>query len=247
MEFVRLFIKVAFGGERKSLWVVWFIFGLAIDAIQGWLNLQIYLHGRNALEEMLNNPLLISATVFFIVLTVLLVKSYYETKIKSMPNIHILETEQKKIDEKPIETEEEPDLTILRHTDYGREELAFDEETTIKMKYITKHHVGKLEHKTTWKELYKLIAPHLLQPMNEKTLQVEIAKWILEEKGIQKVASSEIENNDLQSMKVQFLALGLIQVENLPTTMGTMGLFWSLTEVGVSVMYVVRSIKKRAD
>ncbi len=100
-------------------------------------------------------------------------------------------------------------------------------------------------HKTTWKALFVIISPHLLKWTGEQTVQTQFATSILNQTGKRKFWSETIDSDIFQTIKVQFLALGLIQTNTLNTVGGGTGFFWSLTQKGKSIMLQERSVKKR--
>ncbi len=105
---------------------------------------------------------------------------------------------------------------------------------------VTKH----WKYDISWKELFVFISPYLLQWYNESIIQTQLASTILKIKGLRNVSSEKIDRDILQTIKVQFLALGIIQVNTLNTVSGGTGFFWTLTQKGKSIMLQERSIKK---
>ena len=53
----------------------------------------------------------------------------------------------------------------------------------------------------------------------------------------------EINSQDFQTIKLQFIALKLVKVSYLQTTKGDMALFWSLTDAGNQLMMQLRTVK----
>lgn len=53
----------------------------------------------------------------------------------------------------------------------------------------------------------------------------------------------EINSQDFQTIKIQFMAHKLISTSYSKTTKGGMALFWSLTELGQQLMFQWRTIK----
>jgi len=126
--------------------------------------------------------------------------------------------------------------------------IAFDEDVqlygTYKSKSYKNYYEDDWEYKTSWKNLFRLISPYLLRWYNEDTIQTQIATSILKEKGTGNFTSEKVDCDLLQTIKVQFLALGLIQTSTLNTVSGGTGFFWSLTPKGNLTMLNERSIKK---
>lgn len=126
--------------------------------------------------------------------------------------------------------------------------VAFDEEVLLQGVYKYGSYPSTSQrnwnHKTSWKHVFTLISPYLLQWYHEDRVQIQIATSILKEKGVEGFLSEKVDQEILQTIKVQFLALGLIQVDTLNTVGGSTGLFWGLTQKGRITMLAERSVKK---
>ncbi|AYA12539.1 hypothetical protein ABF80_15010 [Enterobacter hormaechei subsp. steigerwaltii] len=106
----------------------------------------------------------------------------------------------------------------------------------------TKHWSVKMK----WKDIFHSISPYLTQYYTESSVSYTIAK------SAQKVAdkggtSAKVSSQDLKTIGVQFRAYGLIKIEYLKTTNGSMNTFWSLTEAGQIEMLKTRTIKKQSQ
>lgn len=213
----------------KRKWWLWILIGIERifeDRIHGWLNAQIDLYEDKIMvfiEKIFSVPLGIGGVLFFIILIVLLIKTYCETR--KSKDIEKIEIDGMKIKLKEIKEEPSSDI-------------AFEEEIIIKGTY---HHryTHHWEHKITWKELFKLISPDLLGWANEYSIKLNIATSILRIRGITRVNDKEIDEENFKTIKVQFLALGLIR-----TRQGRLYLDWTLTDKGKSVMLKERTISK---
>lgn len=98
------------------------------------------------------------------------------------------------------------------------------------------------ELELTWKEIFALIAPHLLSNPSDNTVASKLADVIFEKchKGVH---SASLNNQIYQTIKIQLQALNLVNVQYLKTTAGGGALFWSLTELGHSMMMSLRTVK----
>lgn len=95
---------------------------------------------------------------------------------------------------------------------------------------------------TTWKELFGIIAPHLLDHPNDDSLRRKLASHCCSQRGANCILPN-IDDHMYQTIKIQFQALKLVNVEYLKTTAGGMGLFWSLTPAGTSLMMSLRTVR----
>ena len=159
-----------------------------------------------------------------------------------LEEINNLRKDNQSLREKVAMLEKEVSVSV----DIGN--IAFDEDIllygTYSYKRYDRYHEADWDYKTSWKNLFRLISPYLLRWYNEDAIQTQIATSILKEKEVGGFYSEKIDRELLQTIKVQFLALGLIRVTTLNTVSGGTGLFWSLTQKGNLTMLNERSIKK---
>lgn len=99
------------------------------------------------------------------------------------------------------------------------------------------------EFTITWGELFESISPRLMDNPNELKTKT-IFESILGEKNEISSGRIAINKEDFDTIKIQLIVLGLINVSYLQTTQGGMALFWQLTSKGRSLMFSRRSIKK---
>ncbi|MFM0607656.1 DUF4062 domain-containing protein [Paraburkholderia sediminicola] len=96
----------------------------------------------------------------------------------------------------------------------------------------------------TWREIFSLLAPSLLVNPNDGSVQLELKKIGLNAAKIGARFSSEIDDQVFNTVKIQLISYGLVLVRYLKNTAGGMGLFWSLTPRGNSVMIETRTVRK---
>jgi len=96
----------------------------------------------------------------------------------------------------------------------------------------------------SWGEIFALISPHLLEHPNDGSVKIELKKSVLERAGI-KYYESDLNDQIYQTVKIQLIAYGLVEVNYLQTTAGTMALFWNLTPRGKDLMIQFRSVRAR--
>lgn len=100
--------------------------------------------------------------------------------------------------------------------------------------------------KLTWGEIFALISPYLLKKPNDSKVKEKLSKVIYEtipnfvDSGI-----SNIRDQDFQTIKIQFSALQLIELETFTDNKtGQISLLWNTTEKGKNLMLNLRTIKK---
>lgn len=96
-----------------------------------------------------------------------------------------------------------------------------------------------------WKELFGLIAPHLIHSQADSQMDGRCAKVVRD--AFDLGVTADIDDHTFQTIKVQFIALGLIAVQTLNTVGGGTGLFWSLTPSGKKLMLELRTIRSASE
>ena len=97
--------------------------------------------------------------------------------------------------------------------------------------------------KLTWRKLFSLLAPYLIDHPIDKTVKSKLADIIADHGGIGEGTRS-IDDQEYKTITIQLKALGLVNVNYTKTIQGGMGLFWSLTSFGEQVMMKERIVKK---
>lgn len=101
------------------------------------------------------------------------------------------------------------------------------------------------EIEISWSELFSLFSPHLLNHPNDSSIKSKISELLYKLTEDPESSGTEtINDNDFQTIKIHYSALGLIEVNYSKTTNGGMGLFWRLTNLGRKIMTELRTIKK---
>ncbi|MGL4481277.1 MAG: DUF4062 domain-containing protein, partial [Lactococcus garvieae] len=109
--------------------------------------------------------------------------------------------------------------------------------------YKTQYNGDSFAWKTemTWAEIFSAISPYLLEFPSDGMVKIK-----LEQNAFSRLNkySHRIDLDDqvFQTVKMQFMALGLIDLSYTKTTKGGMGLFWSITESGKALMFKLRTI-----
>lgn len=153
--------------------------------------------------------------------------------------VNVLRKDNQRLQEKVMKLESENSLDI------DASNVAFNEHCMIGGTHEVGGQITQWSFATTWRNLFVIISPYLIHGLNEKTVQVQLMDSSRKLMGAPRMHRAEFDIDILQSIKVQFLALRLIQVDSLPTLKGPMGIFWTLTSKGQSTMLQECSIKKK--
>jgi hypothetical protein len=107
-----------------------------------------------------------------------------------------------------------------------------------------KTYYKKWELEITWREIFALIAPYLLETLHDDTVKLKLESALFEKRNLGG-SSPHLNDQIFQTIKIQLQALKLVNVQSLKTTAGTMNLYWSLTESGKSLMVSLRTVKSK--
>ncbi len=99
------------------------------------------------------------------------------------------------------------------------------------------------ERTLSWKELFALIAPYLVEHPNDAFVKSKLASILLKREGDSGYSIS-INDQEFKTVTIQFKAYGLVKTDYLQTTTGSMALFWSLTPKGERLMIESRVIRE---
>ncbi len=104
------------------------------------------------------------------------------------------------------------------------------------------HRPQNWKYVVTWDYIFNLIAPILLEHPNDALVLEKFKNAVLVQHGINHY-DSYLDEQVFQTIKVQLMAYGLVNIEYLQTVGGTMALFWNLTEKGKIMMMQLRVIR----
>jgi hypothetical protein len=96
--------------------------------------------------------------------------------------------------------------------------------------------------KSSWDQIFNIIGPELFENKIESTVRKILAKGLNKLHGY--VHSIDIYSEDFNTIKIQFIALGYVEVNRLGTTQGGVSLFWSLSELGEKYLMNLRAVRK---
>ena len=133
-------------------------------------------------------------------------------------------------------------------TEYEIKDLAsLDEKYELAGTYYMKTRNGSYNWSTiaSWRTIFEMIAPFMLrQRMHEDSVSSVLTDSFFD-KSAHEARSCYLDDQVVQTIKVQLIALGLIKIEYLKTTVGGMAMYWSMTPKGEALMYETRTIKAK--
>jgi hypothetical protein len=95
----------------------------------------------------------------------------------------------------------------------------------------------------SWSQVFATIAPYLLEPQPEDSARSQLAAFFVEMSARGNRESPSIRAQDFLTIKVQLMALKLIDVETRQLTVAHYTSIWSLTSRGEQLMFQLRTIK----
>lgn len=107
--------------------------------------------------------------------------------------------------------------------------------------YYGGQHEGSVE--LTWNQCFYLLAPLMLDESTEAKLQKELEEY-LKLQVDERPRNLTVNSVDFQTMKVQFVALGLITKSEKKRSIKDSGTYWSLTPFGETKMMQLRALRK---
>jgi hypothetical protein len=144
----------------------------------------------------------------------------------------------------------------------GTERLAQgDDSIQIKYSFISsKGYSDRISYSasfdTSWSQIFSRISPHLINEASENAMKKEINEFISDQgheeyranpdfKG-RAITNFEINDEDFQTIKIQFKALGLVAKSVKSRSVKDRASYWTLTPYGESIMTKSRAIQKSA-
>lgn len=98
--------------------------------------------------------------------------------------------------------------------------------------------------KLSWKSLFGLVAPYLLRVPSASSVEDRMKRIFAEQIDVS-WTSFYINENDVDTVAIQFKTLGLVTISRAETTKGSIALFWRLTARGEKLMTEIRTIRKK--
>lgn len=96
---------------------------------------------------------------------------------------------------------------------------------------------------TSFGEIFELLSPYLLEPIHDKLVGGKISKALWRRHHDDTGTNFSMQDEEFQTLKIQFMALNLISVDRMKLTNGSFALFWTLTKFGKEEMMRRRAMK----
>lgn len=99
---------------------------------------------------------------------------------------------------------------------------------------------------TTWRKLFALISPKIVEHPNDEFLRSYIAQEVMKADG-KDVYSPKLDEQTHSTVRIQLELLGLITTEYAQSVDKRMRIFWHLTESGEHLMLELRAVRKESQ
>lgn len=96
----------------------------------------------------------------------------------------------------------------------------------------------------TWNQMYEYLAPYMIVECSENELKIYFKKFIESYKDPSYNRITRVYEEHFQDVKVQFIALGLMQESTRKKSASNSNIYWSLTPYGRKVMMQLKAIRK---
>lgn len=121
-----------------------------------------------------------------------------------------------------------------------------DEEIDVGGKHTWQNSTSSWSVRVSWRTIFFYISPFLIEHPSDRVVNQMLAEALFPLSG-RVGRSPRIFEQHLATIRVQLIALKLIQAEYTKATDGSMALFWSLTSSGQAKMIELRTVKSNAQ
>lgn len=95
----------------------------------------------------------------------------------------------------------------------------------------------------SWKDLFSTIGPDLERHPSDGSVNFVLGNGLLRRERPTHAETVQVREEAFKTIRLQLVALGLVQTHYTQTTKGDMALFWSLTEAGLMKLFEWRTVK----
>lgn len=120
-----------------------------------------------------------------------------------------------------------------------------NEEFELHFQYVenNSHHLWNSKINITWNQIFSYIAPKLISPKSAGLLKYEIDAPLINKLASKKYEKVYIEDDDFQTIKIQFMTQGLLNAYPANNTKGGVTEFIQITQKGKSYMQQIKTVK----
>jgi hypothetical protein len=160
-----------------------------------------------------------------------------QTSSESLSEINELRKQNEKLRQSMSELSVKPKVAINNLADYSE---VIELKGTYKKQWNGSSYSWRTE--MSWQDIFSCIAPYLLEIPSDSSVKITLKKNAVG-RVVKEYFESNMDDQIFQTIKIQLMALGLVDVNYSKTTKGGMTLFWKITEAGKSLMLELRTIR----
>ncbi|HEX7891267.1 MAG TPA: DUF4062 domain-containing protein [Ramlibacter sp.] len=126
----------------------------------------------------------------------------------------------------------------------GRRLAGIDDSVRVTVRYKWKWDAAPttLAADVTWRYLFGIIAPHLLELPNDERVNIVVAERLYCDQKGSEPYEAKVTVDDWGTLKMQFQALGLVELKYQKSLKGSMHLFWYATDAGTRLGAALRAV-----
>ena len=127
---------------------------------------------------------------------------------------------------------------------------ALDDIFTVRLRWRSTNRYGSKDHvkeiDVAWREIFERISPDLQSHPSDKMVNSKLGESLYRIDNPNSTKSIKVDHDDFDTIRIQLIALGLIDTPYTRTIKGNMALFWGLTKKGEKIMMNLRTVKESA-
>lgn len=118
---------------------------------------------------------------------------------------------------------------------------SLDELFTINGEYYNDYGKQEWSSNLSWRNIFTIISPYLAQNPNQDYVKTILHNAIIKKDKLS-TRTNSLDDQNFQTITIQFKALGLITTEYAKTVKGHMAMFWHFTPEGEKLMVQLRAV-----
>jgi hypothetical protein len=118
-----------------------------------------------------------------------------------------------------------------------------EESFSVNLSSSNKYGRDNWKYSLSWREIFGFIAPHLVSYQHETSVKSVLRDAIVN-RDSHGGYNHSLEDQDFRTIGIQLKALGLVKIDYLKSTDGTMALYWGLTPSGEQLMLELRVVRR---
>lgn len=166
------------------------------------------------------------------------VRAGKQTSTESLSEINELRKQNEKLRQEIDDLKIKPSVKIENIADYAE---VIELKGSYKKQWQGSSYSWSIE--MSWQDIFSCIAPYLLENPSDGSVKITLKKNAMS-RVVNDYYEADLNDQVFQTVKIQLIALGLVDVTYSKTTKGGMMLFWKITDAGKNLMLKLRTVRK---